>query len=83
MFRALLKRSSGLRNHRLCQPHHRWAVGIGGRQGGPDYPAFHEERLDYAALFQRIQQAIKEIEDSKTRVYAVGEPILYGWIIII
>lgn len=42
--------------------------------------AFHEERLDYAALFERIQQAIKEAEDSKTRVYAVGEPILYGWI---
>ena len=42
--------------------------------------AFHEERLDYATLFQRIQQAIKEVEDSNTRVYAVGEPILYGWI---
>jgi predicted RND superfamily exporter protein len=42
--------------------------------------AFHEERLDYAALFQRVQQAIKEAEDSNTRVFAVGEPILYGWI---
>jgi predicted RND superfamily exporter protein len=42
--------------------------------------AFHEERLDYAALFQRVQQAIKEVEDPKTRVYAAGEPILYGWI---
>ena len=42
--------------------------------------AFHEERLNYAALFQRIQQAIKEVEDSKTRVFATGEPILYGWI---
>jgi predicted RND superfamily exporter protein len=42
--------------------------------------AFHEERLDYAALFERIQQAIREAEDSNTRVYAVGEPILYGWI---
>jgi predicted RND superfamily exporter protein len=42
--------------------------------------AFHEERLDYAALFQRIQRAIKETEDSKTRVFAAGEPILYGWI---
>ena len=42
--------------------------------------AFHEERLDYAALFQRVQQAIKEVEDSNTRVYAAGEPILYGWI---
>jgi predicted RND superfamily exporter protein len=42
--------------------------------------AFHEERLDYGALFQRIQQAIKESEDSKTRIFAAGEPILYGWI---
>ncbi len=42
--------------------------------------AFHEERLDYAALFQRIQQAIKEVEDEKTHIFAAGEPILYGWI---
>jgi len=42
--------------------------------------AFHEERLDYAGLFRRVQQAIKEVEDSKTRVFAAGEPILYGWI---
>ncbi len=42
--------------------------------------AFHEERLDYAALFRRVQQAIKETEDSNTRVFAAGEPILYGWI---
>jgi len=42
--------------------------------------AFHEERLNYAALFERIQQAIKEVEDSNTRVFAAGEPILYGWI---
>ena len=42
--------------------------------------AFHEERLDYAALFDRVQRAIKEAEDPKTRVFAAGEPILYGWI---
>jgi predicted RND superfamily exporter protein len=42
--------------------------------------ALHEERLDYAALFSRIQQTIREIEDSNTRIYAAGEPILYGWI---
>ncbi|HYY25216.1 MAG TPA: hypothetical protein VE689_06980, partial [Candidatus Udaeobacter sp.] len=42
--------------------------------------AFQEERLDYARLFQRIQSAIHELEDSNTRVYAAGEPILYGWI---
>ena len=42
--------------------------------------AFHEERLDYWALFQHIQQAIKETEDGKTRIFAAGEPILYGWI---
>jgi len=42
--------------------------------------AFHEERLDYGALFQRILQAIKENEDGKTRIFAAGEPILYGWI---
>ena len=42
--------------------------------------AFHEERLNYAALFERIQKAIKEVEDGKTRVFAAGEPILYGWI---
>jgi len=42
--------------------------------------AFHEERLDYAGLFRRVQQAIKEVEDSKTHVFAAGEPILYGWI---
>lgn len=42
--------------------------------------AFHEERLDYAALFRRVQEAIKAVEDTKTRVYAAGEPILYGWI---
>ena len=42
--------------------------------------AFHEERLNYPALFQRIQQAIKDVEDANTRVFAAGEPILYGWI---
>jgi predicted RND superfamily exporter protein len=31
-------------------------------------------------MFKRIQQAIKEIEDPETRVFAAGEPILYGWI---
>ena len=42
--------------------------------------AFNEERLDYAALFGRVRQAIKELEDSTTRIHAAGEPILYGWI---
>lgn len=42
--------------------------------------AFQEERLDYARLFQQIQTAIRKVEDSNTRVYAAGEPILYGWI---
>jgi uncharacterized protein len=42
--------------------------------------AFHEERLDYAALFQRIQQAIKEVEEGTVRIFPAGEPILYGWI---
>jgi predicted RND superfamily exporter protein len=42
--------------------------------------AFHEERLNYAALFDRVQRAIKELEDPKTRIFAAGEPILYGWI---
>ena len=42
--------------------------------------AFHEERLDYAALFRRVQRAIGEAEDTNVRVFAAGEPILYGWI---
>lgn len=42
--------------------------------------AFHEERLDYAGLFRRIESAIREVEDQNTTVYAAGEPILYGWI---
>jgi uncharacterized protein len=42
--------------------------------------AFHEERLDYAALFRRIQLAIKQLEDPTTRIFAAGEAILYGWI---
>jgi len=42
--------------------------------------AFHEERLDYGALFERVQQAKKEFEDANTLIYAAGEPILYGWI---
>jgi len=42
--------------------------------------AFHEERLNYAALFERIQAAIKELTDDHTRVFAAGEPILYGWV---
>lgn len=42
--------------------------------------AFHEERLDYAALFRRIRQAISQVEDENTLVFAAGEPILYGWI---
>jgi predicted RND superfamily exporter protein len=42
--------------------------------------AFHEERLDYASLFRRVQYAIKDAEDGNTRVFAAGEPILYGWI---
>ena len=31
-------------------------------------------------MFRRVQQAIKKSEDAKTRVFAAGEPILYGWI---
>ncbi|MBI2985414.1 MAG: MMPL family transporter [Deltaproteobacteria bacterium] len=42
--------------------------------------AFHEERLDYGALFRRIRQVISEVEDENTMVFAAGEPILYGWI---
>lgn len=42
--------------------------------------AFHEERLDYGALFARLREAIREVEDVNTAVFAVGEPILYGWI---
>jgi predicted RND superfamily exporter protein len=42
--------------------------------------AFHEERLDYAQLFRRIRSGISDVEDANTRVYAAGEPILYGWI---
>ncbi|HXG52566.1 MAG TPA: MMPL family transporter [candidate division Zixibacteria bacterium] len=42
--------------------------------------AFHEERLDYARLFARVQAAIRSVEDANTKVYAAGEPILYGWI---
>ncbi|HEU5465196.1 MAG TPA: MMPL family transporter [Candidatus Binatia bacterium] len=42
--------------------------------------AFHEERLDYVALFRRVQQAIAGNQDARTRIYAAGEPILYGWI---
>ena len=42
--------------------------------------AFHEERLNYAALFQRVQAAIQELSDDNTRVFAAGEPILYGWV---
>ncbi len=42
--------------------------------------AFHEERLDYARLFQNVQSAIRSVEDANTSVYAAGEPILYGWI---
>ena len=42
--------------------------------------AFHEERLDYARLFRRLRKAIEEVEDENTKVYAAGEPILYGWI---
>jgi uncharacterized protein len=42
--------------------------------------SFHEERLDYARLFQNIQSAIRSVEDANTSVYAAGEPILYGWI---
>ncbi len=42
--------------------------------------AFHEERLDYAQLFRRIHSAAREVEDTNTKVYAAGEPILYGWI---
>lgn len=42
--------------------------------------AFHEERLDYDHLFRRIRQAMRETEDENTRVFAAGEPILYGWI---
>ncbi|MDH3445247.1 MAG: MMPL family transporter, partial [Deltaproteobacteria bacterium] len=42
--------------------------------------AFHEERLDYAQLFRRVRSAAREAEDANTKVYAAGEPILYGWI---
>jgi predicted RND superfamily exporter protein len=42
--------------------------------------SFFEERLDYGTLFRRIRQAIGEVEDQNTKVYAAGEPILYGWI---
>ncbi|MGH7774101.1 MAG: efflux RND transporter permease subunit [Candidatus Binatia bacterium] len=42
--------------------------------------SFREERLDYGALFRRIRQAISQVEDENTLVFAAGEPILYGWI---
>lgn len=42
--------------------------------------SFFEERLDYGSLFNRIRQAIREVEDNNTKVYASGAPILYGWI---
>jgi hypothetical protein len=42
--------------------------------------SFFEERLDYGSLFRRIQEAINEVADQNTKVYAAGEPILYGWI---
>lgn len=42
--------------------------------------SFFEERLDYGTLFRRIRQAINEAEDQNTKIYAAGEPILYGWI---
>jgi predicted RND superfamily exporter protein len=41
---------------------------------------FLEQRLDYKLIFDRIQKAIREVEDENTQVYAAGEPILYGWI---
>lgn len=42
--------------------------------------AFHEERLDYRALFRRLSGALGELEDEETALFAAGEPILYGWI---
>jgi predicted RND superfamily exporter protein/ABC-type nitrate/sulfonate/bicarbonate transport system substrate-binding protein len=42
--------------------------------------AFHEERLDYRALFRRLSGALRELEDADTAIFAAGEPILYGWI---
>ena len=42
--------------------------------------AFHEERLDYQDLFRRVRSAIERVQDGNTKIFAAGEPILYGWI---
>jgi hypothetical protein len=44
------------------------------------YASFLEEKLDYSNIFNRIMSAAKSLEDSNTKIYVAGEPILYGWI---
>ena len=67
--------------YRLRQSHHRRTTSVGGWQSGANHRGFPRRAARLrGALFQRIQQAIKEVEDAKTRIFAAGEPILYGWI---
>ncbi len=43
--------------------------------------SFTESRLDYAALFRHVQQARRSLEARfPVRVFASGQPLLFGWI---
>jgi predicted RND superfamily exporter protein len=41
---------------------------------------FNEERLDYAKIHHEIMKIRAAVEDSNTRLYVAGEPMLKGWV---
>ncbi len=41
--------------------------------------SFNEEGLNYKALFDDIQTIVKKYQDSNTRIYVAGEPIVRGY----
>ena len=39
-----------------------------------------EEKIDYSLVFKKIEEIITKEEDSNTKIYAVGQPVLTGWL---
>jgi predicted RND superfamily exporter protein len=41
---------------------------------------FHEGRLDYTMIFDKVRKIIEEESDDNTEIYVAGPPMLTGWV---
>ena len=44
------------------------------------FAGFNEERLDYREIHREIMRIKSEVEDTNTKLYVAGEPMLKGWV---